>query len=190
MVSIHTPHAGSDTREPVRCDGGEVSIHTPHAGSDPFELHDYSYLGEFQSTLPMQGVTGRALFQFVELGFQSTLPMQGVTQDFRQCVCRSSVSIHTPHAGSDTLDAEPETDRAAFQSTLPMQGVTWLEKDNGGRQDVSIHTPHAGSDLPDSDVEIGPAEFQSTLPMQGVTLTAVGVDPSRGGFNPHSPCRE
>ena len=57
--------------------------------------------------------------------FQSTLPMQGVT---RQCptICQYilHISIHTPYAGSDESAEEKLHGSFLFQSTLPMQGVT------------------------------------------------------------------
>ena len=80
QISIHTPHAGSDTGT---LESGEVpegiSIHTPHAGSDFARGDSYDKLVRFQSTLPMRGVTlmdGLLMWRQV---FQSTLPMRGVT---------------------------------------------------------------------------------------------------------------
>ena len=56
-----------------------ISIHTPHAGSDKDDALVAREITEFQSTLPMRGVTG---------GCKGNL-----------IVC--FISIHTPHAGSD-----------------------------------------------------------------------------------------
>jgi len=56
-----------------------VSIHTPNEGSDDIIRHPLNRLREFQSTLPMKGVTIPVLIKGVEGKFQSTLPMKGVT---------------------------------------------------------------------------------------------------------------
>ncbi len=79
-VSIHTPHAGCDSRKaydpmypspfqsthPMRgvtvdIEGGvtmkKVSIHTPHAGCDNINENINSGIIMFQSTHPMRGVT-------------------------------------------------------------------------------------------------------------------------------------
>ena len=73
----------------------------------------------------MRGATilaaGEAAILFA---FQSTLPMRGATIGGECSVRQDTISIHTPHAGSDVY-------YAAFC---------------GGFQVISIHTPHAGSD--------------------------------------------
>ena len=103
----------------------------------------------------------------------------------------AAISIHTPHAGSDKMQAAID---AYFE--------------------ISIHTPHAGSDF---DVHFFvhrcTSSFQSTLPMRGATPNACmrrgswlrfqSTLPMRGAtsfwvisnndsinFNPHSPCGE
>ena len=57
LISIHTPHAGSDLYISWSKLSRLISIHTPHAGSDipmpiPFRVQVV-----FQSTLPMRGAT-------------------------------------------------------------------------------------------------------------------------------------
>ena len=80
-----------------------ISIHTPHAGSDATHAYVSLAYAEFQSTLPMRGVTG---IPDVEIAtpdeFQSTLPMRGVTEQ-----------------KNDIIEVD------GFQSTLPMRGVTF-----------------------------------------------------------------
>ena len=79
---------------------------------------------EFQSTLPMRGVTTAVkTLQEYFLLFQSTLPMRGVTTTNFSSHFRDTISIHTPHAGSD----------------VDYHGVRYCIW-------ISIHTPHAGSD--------------------------------------------
>ena len=103
IISIHTPHAGSDSiTVPTTIKGG-ISIHTPHAGSDQQLPGSRAGHCAFQSTLPMRGATFR-------LG-----SAQGHPQDFNPhspCGERrirrrhgkfcTAISIHTPHAGSDS----------------------------------------------------------------------------------------
>ena len=123
-ISIHTPHAGSDA-VPVHVFGDQlqISIHTPHAGSDFSHTSRERKLCEFQSTLPMRGVTCACISNVPTSLFQSTLPMRGVTLVAIQISVQFAISIHTPHAGSDEYEA------------LITQ-----------RANISIHTPHAGSD--------------------------------------------
>ena len=57
MISIHTPLAGSDIASIKQGQTGTISIHTPLAGSDTAiaaEAYDHQ---QFQSTLPLRGVT-------------------------------------------------------------------------------------------------------------------------------------
>ena len=82
LISIHTPHAGSDETYHVTFHIIIIiSIHTPHAGSDCFPP---------------------ALLYICSL-FQSTLPMRGVTDFTHIFILCHKISIHTPHAGSDFL---------------------------------------------------------------------------------------
>ena len=55
----------------------------------------------FQSTLPMRGAT-MVEKAIADSGiFQSTLPMRGATKLLMISPVVLSISIHTPHAGSD-----------------------------------------------------------------------------------------
>ena len=77
-----------------------------------------------------------------------------------------SISIHTPHAGSDIQQPE---DR--------------------GRRGISIHTPHAGSDLWHCQKKAACCYFNPHSPCGERPLLRTN---SRAGsyFNPHSPCGE
>ena len=102
-ISIHTPHAGSDPVSGNHPAYTRISIHTPHAGSDLAILNGSCWGFLFQSTLPMRGATlftGQA--EYHSGRFQSTLPMRGATCHWRG------------HSQPDSL----------FQSTLPMRGAT------------------------------------------------------------------
>ena len=124
MISIHTPHAGSDrfhrcvsglvtgfqSTLPMRgatfwegTDGweGGISIHTPHAGSDDSMLRIPSFPFDFNPHSPCGERLCHDLFE-VELElFQSTLPMRGATDGVPGFLKMKS-----------------------FQSTLPMRGAT------------------------------------------------------------------
>ena len=101
---------------------------------------------QFQSTLPLRGVTTLLQEYRQTFLFQSTLPLRGVTNMMR---FGTSVSV--------------------FQSTLPLRGVTTLETTVNNLTNISIHTPLAGSDLKRWR-RLGITQaFQSTLPLRGVT---------------------
>ena len=101
LISIHTPHAGSDWNGPADNNGVAISIHTPHAGSDvpkePFYYHKYHFnphspCGErrrwswtgvrrsyFNPHSPCGERLNLELFAVLVIVFQSTLPMRGAT---------------------------------------------------------------------------------------------------------------
>ena len=81
----------------------------------------------------MRGVTRRIVNAISQTIFQSTLPMRGVTNEKLQSTSDKTISIHTPHAGSDLV--------AAFKNL-------W-------ETNISIHTPHAGSDAPGDILWLG-----------------------------------
>ena len=123
---------------------------------------------QFQSTLPLRGVTFDFLEEYTMVKFQSTLPLRGVTFAGGIPCGAHGISIHTPLAGSDSQSFGNFNVLNQFQSTLPLRGVTFVAYDEplllvfqstlplrGVTQDVSalhraidisIHTPLAGSD--------------------------------------------
>ena len=57
-----------------------ISIHTPHAGSDLVIIIFIPIVQRFQSTLPMRGATySSSIYVRFNKIFQSTLPMRGAT---------------------------------------------------------------------------------------------------------------
>ena len=120
-----------------------ISIHTPHAGSDEYNNNYDPTTVEFQSTLPMRGATVSIdNFTYKYRKFQSTLPMRGATGNDAESVYQPSISIHTPHAGSDS--------RLAVLYGLFVS--------------ISIHTPHAGSDLSYTTIVPGRDDFNPHSP--------------------------
>ena len=214
-ISIHAPHARSDDdRRSKGQPGNQISIHAPHARSDALSIQPTAAAsfqstllmrgatdtarqshrgGVFQSTLLMRGATSVSAFTFGRTAlFQSTLLMRGATRTRAQPLLGHVISIHAPHARSDTpllvLDdlggefqstllmrgATPYTlaDMAArfiFQSTLLMRGATPVGKVNFGTDAISIHAPHARSDCHAIGSSSSSSSFQSTLLMRGAT---------------------
>ena len=167
VISIHTPHAGSDACGPTRSAAGtDFNPHSP-CGERPRRYRHPASVQKFQSTLPMRGATQMWACASASRAFQSTLPMRGATTDVGVRIGVEGISIHTPHAGSD----HHHTDCAR-------------------RVHISIHTPHAGSDSPRSPTNRSRFRFQSTLPMRGATRVMIAQTVNAVDFNPHSPCGE
>ena len=166
MISIHTPHAGSDVLSTntvivgsdfnphspcgerrfyraYRSESTGISIHTPHAGSDSCPL---------------------ILSLSVPISIHT--PHAGSDQ-LRLTKWRAQrISIHTPPAGSDTND--------------PYKILYFI---------ISIHTPHAGSDKGIWSITWTIYHFNPHSPCGERRYKQVkrtrGMD-----FNPHSPCGE
>ena len=100
-ISIHTPHAGSDTDARNIHQLISISIHTPHAGSDD----------------PLASSSPRFHISIHTPHAGSDCSGTGKRK-------RSAISIHTPHAGSDQIALQGIDKITVFQSTLPMRGVT------------------------------------------------------------------
>ena len=147
LISIHTPHAGSDIFFVSLVQCKSISIHTPHAGSDCSFFCPNFISAIFQSTLPMRGATFSTVVLFrLSTLFQSTLPMRGATRCVRPSF--ATLSHFNPHSpcGERHLPSPGTSTSKIFQSTLPMRGATSCHLPNSSSQTISIHTPHAGSD--------------------------------------------
>ena len=123
-ISIHAPHAGSDLLL-VGCRYKLlISIHAPHAGSDlPCGLQ-YLDQRNFNPRSPCGERRPPPKLAEVPIAFQSTLPMRGATIRNLLIKWTTDISIHAPHAGSDTSSTDFWTFAVLFQSTLPMRGAT------------------------------------------------------------------
>ena len=114
-ISIHAPHARSDHgfHGAHLCD--LISIHAPHARSDVMPLWNGNGT-VFQSTLLMRGATERQKRRAEEARkFQSTLLMRGATRNAGSEASRApQISIHAPHARSDTACAHSATRASHF----------------------------------------------------------------------------
>ena len=149
---------------------------------------------EFQSTLLMRGATWTHRPHRRRYGFQSTLLMRGATFSKSSIITNSGhfnprssceerlahgassgssskISIHAPHARSDSSRSLAMARARLFQSTLLMRGAT--PSGAYSRSAMTFQstllmrgaTTSASSSLPAS------SQFQSTLLMRGATCT-------------------
>ena len=175
-ISIHAPHARSDTHWNIIGNFLIISIHAPHARSD--------------SRIPVIISAGDK--------FQSTLLMRGATYNESYCLPkhyyfnpRSSCEERLPSSSQSGL-------MILFQSTLLMRGATWTRfglairlyfnprsscEERHKRPDgsftwdsISIHAPHARSDVKSPPLDKSIPKFQSTLLMRGATVSLSSID--------------
>ena len=167
-----------------------ISIHTPHAGSDTKAFFDRLSKSEFQSTLPMRGATTMVISfpltpgyfnphspcgerlaflisLFVVVQFQSTLPMRGAT----------GIDDHIGLSGKNFNPHSPCGERPYTRYII------------GKRRCISIHTPHAGSDGAGHTMSMDIMNFNPHSPC-GERRSASLFIVCDSDFNPHSPCGE
>ena len=166
-ISIHAPHARSDLRllHPVR----------PHVtfqstllmrGATSLVLGSRKP-GAFQSTLLMRGATGECEDIMQDFLFQSTLLMRGATGQAGTKVSAHHISIHAPHARSDT---EHEKYRLFL--------------------DISIHAPHARSDRRFHQLLIRAISISIHAPHARSDRASCRSARRGRHFNPRSSCEE
>ena len=119
---------------------------------------------EFQSTLPVRGVTIQSGYKVKTTIISIHTPREGSDHQMCRIVRHRKISIHTPREGSDMPDGREVGGKVRFQSTLPVRGVTRGSVLRTVRYKISIHTPREGSD---PDPYIRPRRVHN--------------------FNPHSP---
>ena len=146
VISIHTPHAGSDPMWMLPEIDTRISIHTPHAGSDIMRPVLPAAYFRFQSTLPMRGATERVRQECYFILISIHTPHAGSDSHTFFAARSALISIHTPHAGSDIITPPAPTDIPNFNPHSPC-GERRLGCMSAIRdKPISIHTPHAGSD--------------------------------------------
>ncbi len=117
------PMRGATTVYQPRRDLYRISIHAPHAGSDCREGRFHRERADFNPRSPCGERRCYLILLDIEPKFQSTLPMRGATDLSIPNGATSFISIHAPHAGSDSVNSG-----------------------GGSSARISIHAPHAGSD--------------------------------------------
>ena len=99
------PRSSCEERQVRKCKDCRqmsISIHAPHARSD-FNARADKTDKKFQSTLLMRGATRSVISSSFASGFQSTLLMRGATWVGAQGRGNKEISIHAPHARSDSV---------------------------------------------------------------------------------------
>ncbi len=166
IISIHAPHAGSDTgSSPIYCRPQHFNPRPP-CGERPASGWSTHMTATFQSTPPMRGAR-EPMEAFTDPKvFQSTPPMRGATAAQLQL------------AGLNL-----------FQSTPPMRGATSRARPHGQQEGNFNPRPPCG-ERPATGIESGRAPvFQSTPPMRGASRLRTGrAFPEY--FNPRPPCGE
>ena len=210
-ISIHAPHARSDTTDLCSARALFISIHAPHARSDYTSVAGNSY-GSISIHAPhARSDTGKSITSY----------------------CHIQISIHAPHARSDELQRQQQNviqefqstllmrgatrqldqalDNEEFQSTLLMRGATprlWQQKrppnfnprssceerPGGITSDVVVYTFQStllmrGATLA-VEIRADAMQFQSTLLMRGATWALPCSLAATEDFNPRSSCEE
>ena len=192
------PRSSCEERPGERKIGDDVigiSIHAPHARSDEF-MKKMTFLEmEFQSTLLMRGATTTIPKYVTAIQFQSTLLMRGATpegiggDDGRaisihapharsdsagqaQNIARTAISIHAPHARSDAAGDCTAQKTGYFNPRSSCEERQRTGPHEAARYAISIHAPHARSDEMMQSRKQMICEFQSTLLMRGATTAS------------------
>ena len=164
------PRSSCEERPGERKIGDDVigiSIHAPHARSDEF-MKKMTFLEmEFQSTLLMRGATTTIPKYVTAIQFQSTLLMRGATPEGIGGDDGRAISIHAPHARSDSAGQAQNIARTAISIHAPHARSDATSGNTATVAGISIHAPHARSDT------AGDCTAQKT-----------------GYFNPRSSCEE
>ena len=100
-----------------------ISIHAPHARSDRHSGRTSRPSWYFNPRSSCEERRGRGCESFCYRAFQSTLLMRGATGNTSSSDGVGNISIHAPHARSDSIPAF-SFQSAIFQSTLLMRGAT------------------------------------------------------------------
>ena len=190
-ISIHAPHARSDSADGRNRVANSISIHAPHARSDLYNLWRAHKTLQFQSTLLMRGATVSSLIGVHPSLFQSTLLMRGATRDCRNLPAdpyqfQSTLLMR----GATTGLQKTNWTRFRFQSTLLMRGATLP---GHGRihpaAQISIHAPHARSDHARPVVAVSPV-ISIHAPHARSDASAARNGATASNFNPRSSCEE
>ena len=146
------------------CIVDSISIHAPHAGSDSDSYQTNRPGGDFNPRSPCGERLLSLLFYWEGMKFKSTLPMRGATPLPHRELRRERISIHAPHAGSDYRQRQCRRTENQFQSTLPMRGATGFELKAMPNDKISIHAPHAESDTVKSTITVNLFDFNPRSP--------------------------
>ena len=167
LISIHAPHARSDSARNAILRGCYISIHAPHARSDSQLPSSSSVAGYFNPRSSCEERREAIPAANDTTVFQSTLLMRGATTTGLMHYLGCDISIHAPHARSDYTQAPALPDSLISIHAPHARSDTRLQSSARPWRQISIHAPHARSD-------------SSQLSMSG----------TRVDFNPRSSCEE
>ena len=120
QISIHAPHAGSDSEPAGRRERSVNFYPRSPCGERLLTVWQVLIVLEFLSTLPMRGATLSASGSVqTQTSFLSTLPMRGATAAHTTITPSHVISIHAPHAGSDHCDAGKKSITKHFYPRSP-----------------------------------------------------------------------
>ena len=129
---------------------------------------DQDLYQQFQSTLLMRGATSAQHWADSAGVFQSTLLMRGATLRPDRAGHATHISIHAPHARSDSLKLLQTVYGTIFQSTLLMRGATRRAGQAADNLRFQSTLLMRGATKQSSAAAVL-LEFQSTLLMRGAT---------------------
>ena len=144
----------------------QISIHAPREGGDPEQSQLLREQKKFQSTPPARGATYDYInVKTLDGDFNPRPPRGGRRCTVLHINTTSTISIHAPREGGDTLYLESQGRIILFQSTPPARGAT---RSNARLSELR-------------------KQFQSTPPARGAT--SIWPCSSKWGpyFNPRPP---
>ena len=123
-ISIHAPHARSDSRSTSLQHQYRISIHAPHARSDYASAVVIVVQHRFQSTLLMRGATYTGLTVLIIYIYFN--PRSSCEERLHRRGASAADGYFNPRSSCEERRAEGSYPRGsrAFQSTLLMRGAT------------------------------------------------------------------
>ena len=143
----------------------------------------------FQSTLPLRGATLSARLFTISSSISIHTPLAGSDDRQSHVGLRVQISIHTPLAGSDPAVPEESADTGYFNPHSPCGERRTQRRFRIVPDDFNPHSP-CGERLLFATPQVIAALFQSTLPLRGATRLRRPPRQVTMHFNPHSPCGE
>ena len=161
VISIHAPHARSDSSKGEIDMAITISIHAPHARSDFTVGSGGGDIAIFQSTLLMRGATRpRSRTSATPCYFNPRSSCEERRALSNRPRAPGQISIHAPHARSDTVPALPTALRSSYFNPRSSceERRPWTVHGGDG-SDISIHAPHARSDQHRQQIPRRPPHF-------------------------------
>ena len=168
-ISIHAPHARSDSFFVRKRRQAGISIHAPHARSDDVGMGYMRSMTIFQSTLLMRGATCRAGNWGEYL--RNFNPRSSCEERLIGYLGRTAIENFNPRSSCEErrIWHHNRGDHAIFQSTLLMRGATEKLRRMYRRAGFQSTLLMRGATL-QAVKSYAKAKFQSTLLMRGATV--------------------